>query len=563
MDNMLIQVTGHKKVVLFSPQEACNLYLDGDKSAVLDIDNPDLIRFPKFAKACRIEGCLEPGDILFIPALWFHNVISKDFGIAVNVFWKHLQNDLYDGKDTYGNKDLIPAQRAMQIVDNAIKALENLPKEYRDFYARRLMLRIQVRVMGNKGPLKHTAFAEFQNKETALQVLAKLHQVELLGCKIVVELARDQDIHHFPSVTDTQPESRIHEKNAKDDKVNEKKDNEVEENPFDFSFHKWGLKYPRRRRLFYLYPPPSPSILMNISNALAACPKFYVQAADTIISGYTADKLETEEMELSSTEESEIEGDAGIHRPDEEVLLKRPQREKRRVRKRARLSLVQPQNFEVKPSSHAVSLEEVFEQIAESGSRRKIQLNLPNAVTDAAESQVLPLPEQPEDTAGNVIDADKEVQSSGFGVLTPVVKPLDKGNEEEKEKEWSETIFVTDSELSKGRMSHKETEKIAVFRNYQQGEPSRRLYIKNLARQVTEEDLHWIFGRYVNWADEGEKIMFDIRLMREGRMKGQAFVTLPGTEQAKQAVADVNAFVLKGKPMAVQFARSAKHQDDD
>lgn len=66
------------------------------------------------------------------------------------------------------------------------------------------------------------------------------------------------------------------------------------------------------------------------------------------------------------------------------------------MRKRARLSLVQPQNFEVKPSSHAVSLEEVFEQIAESGSRRKIQLNLPNAVTDAAESQVLPPPEQPE-----------------------------------------------------------------------------------------------------------------------------------------------------------------------
>lgn len=38
-------------------------------------------------------------------------------------------------------------------------------------------------------------------------------------------------------------------------------------------------------------------------------------------------------------------------------------------------------------------------------------------------------------------------------------------------------------------------------------------------------------------------------------MKGQAFVTLPGTEQAKQAVADVNAFVLKGKPMAVVSSR--------
>lgn len=29
MDNMLIQVVGHKRVVLFSPQEANNLYLDG------------------------------------------------------------------------------------------------------------------------------------------------------------------------------------------------------------------------------------------------------------------------------------------------------------------------------------------------------------------------------------------------------------------------------------------------------------------------------------------------------------------------------------------------------
>ena len=42
-------------------------------------------------------------------------------------------------------------------------------------------------------------------------------------------------------------------------------------------FFSFSLKYPRRRRLYYLYPPPSPSILANISNALAACPKLYVQ----------------------------------------------------------------------------------------------------------------------------------------------------------------------------------------------------------------------------------------------------------------------------------------------
>ncbi|XP_046584131.1 tRNA wybutosine-synthesizing protein 5-like [Haliotis rubra] len=145
MDNLLIQVNGRKRVVLFSPREVENLYLNGDKSEVIDIDNPDLERFPKFPDAERHEGFLDPGDILFIPALWFHNVISLEFGVAVNVFWKHLSPNLYDHKDTYGNKDPQPAARATQILDRALKTLEELPPEYRDFYARRLVTRIQTK----------------------------------------------------------------------------------------------------------------------------------------------------------------------------------------------------------------------------------------------------------------------------------------------------------------------------------------------------------------------------------------------------------------------------------
>ena len=66
-----------------------------------------------------------------------------DFGVAVNVFWRHMEAKLYDSKDPYGNKDPLPAQRANQIVDRALKALEELPKEYQDFYARRLCDRIR------------------------------------------------------------------------------------------------------------------------------------------------------------------------------------------------------------------------------------------------------------------------------------------------------------------------------------------------------------------------------------------------------------------------------------
>ncbi|CAG7827609.1 unnamed protein product [Allacma fusca] len=108
--NILIQVRGRKRVVFYPPSEALNLYLDGDKSEVLDIDSPDLEAFPKFALATRYETFLDEGDIVFIPALWFHNITALDFSISVNVFWKNLPLDLYDKKDTYGNKDFIPAQ---------------------------------------------------------------------------------------------------------------------------------------------------------------------------------------------------------------------------------------------------------------------------------------------------------------------------------------------------------------------------------------------------------------------------------------------------------------------
>lgn len=145
MDNLLAQVTGRKRVVLFSPQDALQLYLSGDKSEVLDIDSPDLKRFPEFVKAKRYECVLEPGDLLFIPALWFHNTVALQFGVGVNVFWRHLPADSYDKKDPYGNKDPVAATRALQALERALHTLDELPAEYRDFYGRRMIQRIQKR----------------------------------------------------------------------------------------------------------------------------------------------------------------------------------------------------------------------------------------------------------------------------------------------------------------------------------------------------------------------------------------------------------------------------------
>lgn len=145
MDNLLAQVTGRKRVVLYSPKDALYLYLTGDKSEVLDIDTPDLQLYPEFVKASRYECILEPGDLLFIPALWFHNTLALQFGVGVNVFWRHLPLESYDKKDPYGNKDPVAATRALQSLERTLGILEELPPDYRDFYARRMVLRIQSR----------------------------------------------------------------------------------------------------------------------------------------------------------------------------------------------------------------------------------------------------------------------------------------------------------------------------------------------------------------------------------------------------------------------------------
>lgn len=44
---------------------------------------------------------------------------------------------------------------------------------------------------------------------------------------------------------------------------------------------------------------------------------------------------------------------------------------------------------------------------------------------------------------------------------------------------------------------------------------------------------------------------FDIVLMKEGRMKGQAFVGLPSEKSAEKALRDTNGYVLFDKPLVV------------
>ncbi|KAJ1569930.1 Lysine-specific demethylase 8, partial [Nowakowskiella sp. JEL0078] len=72
--NIFAQVVGKKYVRLYSPLETGNLYCHGNgtllgNTSQVDLEAVDHKKFPKFNQAIYVEHIVEPGDLLFIPAM--------------------------------------------------------------------------------------------------------------------------------------------------------------------------------------------------------------------------------------------------------------------------------------------------------------------------------------------------------------------------------------------------------------------------------------------------------------------------------------------------------------
>jgi ribosomal protein L16 Arg81 hydroxylase len=89
-ENILAQVVGSKYVRLYSPAQSTPLYphLEGmhKNSSQVDVEAPDLARFPLFAQAPYVECVLQAGEALFIPLRWWHYVRSLETSFSVS-FW--------------------------------------------------------------------------------------------------------------------------------------------------------------------------------------------------------------------------------------------------------------------------------------------------------------------------------------------------------------------------------------------------------------------------------------------------------------------------------------------
>ena len=65
-----------KDVIMWSPDQALNLYLDGDKSKVVDLSNQALLdeKFPKFKNASKHIGRLQSGKDLLRNGHTLHQI---------------------------------------------------------------------------------------------------------------------------------------------------------------------------------------------------------------------------------------------------------------------------------------------------------------------------------------------------------------------------------------------------------------------------------------------------------------------------------------------------------
>jgi hypothetical protein len=99
-DNVACVVAGRRKFTLFPPDQIANLYVGptldapgGVPISMVDLHEPDLKRYPNFAKAlCAAqEALLEPGDAIFIPTPWWHAVEALDqINVLINYWWGGL-----------------------------------------------------------------------------------------------------------------------------------------------------------------------------------------------------------------------------------------------------------------------------------------------------------------------------------------------------------------------------------------------------------------------------------------------------------------------------------------
>lgn len=146
MANVLCQIQGEKRLVLFPPSDV--QYLDvpaGASSSNINIFQNRLDgSINGVPGTSPYEAVMKRGDILFIPPLWLHTAAPiGNVSVAVNVFFRNLSQGYAAGRDVYGNRDVQAYEKARKDLEKMAKSFGGLPPDMARFYLLRLAGELQ------------------------------------------------------------------------------------------------------------------------------------------------------------------------------------------------------------------------------------------------------------------------------------------------------------------------------------------------------------------------------------------------------------------------------------
>ncbi|KAJ4978559.1 hypothetical protein NE237_009339 [Protea cynaroides] len=408
------------------------------------------------------------------------------------------------------------------------------------------------------GRLRNCAFVDFKDETLASQAQSQLNRLRFLGKVLSVERASKQILNNKNQRNEplaVEDLAFLHTSLQKDTPLAGNLTRSANADSLSVSepiAARLGVDYPFPPLLAYAYPPPDGNILTNIVNALIAVPRFYTQVLHlmnkmnipapfrmalpipplppsvavalppplpppppVVAKPYVAD-LSSDESELESSEEGDGD-DRNLSFMDSRIM-------KHGCKRARREAIVGP----------AIDKEVAHEVVG-----LKPSTLVPKEIPVIKKNN----------SVLKIKIASKPVQNEP--------KHDDENTEslEQAKEDLELKSYARPEEIERAKLPPEEILSLPMFKNYTAGNPSTVLYIKNLAKDVVPEDFYFIFGSLFGSLEEA-KSGLNVKLMQEGRMRGQAFVTFPTVDLAHCALNLVNGYVFKSKPMIIQFGRN-------